>query len=88
MVDVELDTAKMDEADAMLNGAVIPAMTSQSGFVKGYWFRTPDGSRGCSTMLFDSEASAKAALESMPALPDGGPVKKQYTELFELLAER
>jgi hypothetical protein len=39
-------------------------------------------------MLFDSEASAKAALESMPALPDGGPVKKQYTELFELLAER
>jgi hypothetical protein len=88
LVDVEIDTSKLDEADAMLNGVVIPRVTGQPGFVKGYWFRSPDGSRGCSTLLFDSETSAQAALASVPEPPEGGPIKKQYTELFELVAER
>jgi hypothetical protein len=88
IVDVELDPARFDEEQAILEGRVIPMFTGQDGFASGRWFRTPDGKRGHATVLFDSEASARAARDNMPAFPEDAPVKLVGTEVFEVIAER
>jgi hypothetical protein len=88
VVDVELDPARQDDEMTILEGQVIPMFMSQAGFVSGRWLRTPDGTRGCATVLFDTESAANAARGNMPGFPDGAPVKLLAAEIFEVIADR
>ena len=49
-----------DERLAALRDEVVPMVSAAPGFVAGYWLE-PDGDDGLSIVVFDSEASAKAA---------------------------
>lgn len=88
VLDVELDPARSDEEQAVLEGQVIPMFASQDGFASGRWFRSPDGTRGHATVLFDSESAATAALDNVPTFPEDAPVKLVGARVFELIAER
>jgi hypothetical protein len=88
VVNVELDPARFDEEQGILEGRVIPMFTSQDGFASGRWFRTVDGTRGHATVLFDSQSAANAARDAMPSFPADAPVKLLDAQVFEVIAER
>lgn len=72
-----------DERVAALRDEVVPMISAAPGFVAGYWL-APDGDAGLAIVIFDSEASAKAA-----APPVGGDMGNGVTiksvELREVL---
>ena len=58
-----------DRAAAMgeLSG-LVPQVKSAPGFVAGYWISL-SGSKGSSTLVFDSEESAQALVAMMQSMP-------------------
>jgi hypothetical protein len=86
LVSVRIDPDRSDEAEKLLHEQTVPRASSLDGFVKGYWARAADRARGRGTLIFDSEAAAKAASEQI-AQPPGGPTTIESIEVFEVLAE-
>jgi hypothetical protein len=86
---VEIDASRADEAEAALNGVVVPQAKQAPGFVSGTWLRSPDGTRGISVLLFESEDAAKALAERMrqEGPPPGVPVKVASVEVCTVLAQ-
>ena len=58
VITVGIETDKGEEATALLHGQVVPDVKATPGFVSGTWAR-PNGSRGHSVVLFESEETAK-----------------------------
>ena len=88
VITVGIDTAKADEATAMLNSQVVPDVKAMPGFVSGVWARSEDGTKGHSVVLFESEEAAKAAIErARQGPPPDAPVKMLYAEVYEVLAQ-
>ena len=86
LVSARIDPDRADEAEKLLHEQTVPRASSFDGFVKGYWARAADRTRGRGTLIFDSEAAAKAASEQI-VLPPGGPTTIERIEVFEVLAE-
>jgi heme-degrading monooxygenase HmoA len=86
LVSVRIDAGRADEAEKMLRERTVPMASSFDGFVKGYWCRADDGTRGRSIIVFESEAAAKAAADQVLAPPDSA-VTLESVEVFRVLAE-
>ena len=86
LVSVRIEEGRGDDAEEILHEVTVPTVKSMEGFVKGYWCRAADGTRGRSLVLFDSEGTAKAAADQV-APPPGAPVTIEGIEVFEVIAE-
>ncbi len=86
LVSARIDPDRADEAERLLHEQTVPRASSFDGFVKGYWARSADRSRGRGTLIFESEAAAKVASDQI-VLPPGGPTTIERIEVFEVLAE-
>jgi hypothetical protein len=86
LVSVRIDADRADEAEKMLHELTVPRASSSDGFVKGYWARAADGTRGRGTIIFESEAAAKAASEQI-VLPPDSPTTVESVEVLEVVAE-
>jgi hypothetical protein len=86
LVSVRIDPNRSDEAEKLLHERTVPSASSFDGFVKGYWARSADRARGRGTLIFESEAAAKAASEQISQPPDS-PTTIESIEVFEVLAE-
>jgi hypothetical protein len=86
LVSVRIDPDRRDEAEKMLKEQTVPRASSFDGFVKGYWARAADGTRGRGTLIFQSESAAKAATEQIVQPPDS-PTTIESIEVFEVVAE-
>ena len=88
VITVGIDSAKAEEATAMLHNRVVPDVKAMPGFVSGTWARSEDGTNGHSVVLFEDEETAKAALaQAKQGPPEGAPVKVLYAEVYEVLAQ-
>jgi hypothetical protein len=85
--EVQIDPARQDEAEKLLQETIIPTVKSAPGFVAGYWLRSDDGSSGMSLILFESEEAARKAAENRPAPPEGGPISAIRMEVRRVLAQ-
>jgi hypothetical protein len=85
---IEIDENRADEATELLNSFAVPNAKQAPGFISGTWYRSADGTRGHSVVLFESEATAKAAAERVAqGPPPGAPVRLVSTDVFEVLAQ-
>jgi hypothetical protein len=86
LVSVRIDQDRADEAAKLLREEAVPRTSSLDGFVKGYWARSADATRGRGTLIFESEAAARAATEQIVQPPES-PTTIESIEVFEVLAE-
>jgi hypothetical protein len=85
---VEIDANRADEAHELLNSFTVPNAKQAPGFISGTWCRSADGTRAHSLVLFESEATAKAAAERLAqGPPPGAPVRVVSADVFEVLAQ-
>ena len=85
---VEIEANRTAEAHELLNRFTVPNATQAPGFVSGTWCRSVDGTRAQSLVLFESEATAKAAAERLAhGPPPGAPVRVLSADVFEVLAQ-
>jgi hypothetical protein len=85
---VEIDAHRADEAFDLLNSFAVSNAKQAPGFISGMWCRSADGTRGHSVVLFESEATAKAAAERLAqGPPPGAPVRVVSADVFEVLAQ-
>ena len=88
LVTVDLEAARADESKKLLHEFTIPATKSLTGFARGVWLRSSDNSNGRGVMLFDTEASATAAVAAAKqGPPPGAPVSVRSVDMFEVLGE-
>jgi hypothetical protein len=85
---VDIDSARGDDAQQLLQEFVIPTAKSQPGFVRGVWLRSNDGSSGRGLVLFDTEEHASAAAElAKQGPPEGSPATLRSVDVFEVVGE-
>lgn len=72
----EIDADRVAEAEAALHQQILPAVKEMAGFVSGTWTRSLDDKSGRSVVVFDSEDSARAAVEAAQGMapPPGAPI--------------
>lgn len=58
-----LDPTSRREQGQVLQELIIPSVRSHPGFVAGYWMRDPESGMGHTTVVLDSEPSARAFKE-------------------------
>jgi hypothetical protein len=87
VVRVQIEAGRGDEATTMLHETVVPQVKAMDGFVRGVWLRSTDGTMGRGVVLFETEEQARAAADSAPRPPAGGPVDFQGAEVVEVVAE-
>jgi hypothetical protein len=84
VVKVELPEGHtIEQGRQMLETFVIPDVKSHPGFVTGYWLSPPTGRDGLSFVIYNDEASARAAAEGVKPPP---PVKLVDVEVREVAA--
>jgi hypothetical protein len=71
VVTVTIDPAQTDAAFAFLNESVVPMVKASPGFVSGVWLQPADG-KSSSTVVFDTEANARAAVPPVGPAPAPG----------------
>ncbi len=86
VVEVDVDTDRVEEALALLHGQVVPSVKAAPGFVAGYWMGTPESGKGLSVSVYESEQAARAAMENAPMPPEGAPVTITRLEAMPMLA--
>jgi hypothetical protein len=64
VVAVTVDQDHIDESLEMLKNRVVPGARQLPGAVAGYWLDPAPG-QGYSTLVFDTEANAKAAADTV-----------------------
>jgi hypothetical protein len=85
---VEIDATRTDEAIDLLNNLAVPSAKRAAGFIRGTWCRSANQTRGHSIVLFESEATARAAAERLAQRPPpGAPVRFVSADVFEVLAQ-
>ncbi|MCA1840066.1 MAG: hypothetical protein LC723_07030 [Actinobacteria bacterium] len=84
LTSVTIDPDRADEARQLLTERIVPGVKQLSGVVNGVWIEPQDG-QGYSTVVFDSEANAKAAADTIPErLPDF--IKLNFAQVQEVAA--
>jgi heme-degrading monooxygenase HmoA len=84
-VRLTLEAGRGDEAEKILHDVVVPTARQATGFQSGYWARSDDRTKGASVEVFDTEANAKAFVDSMQIVP-GSPVSLDSVDIMEILA--
>lgn len=85
---VDIDTARVEEANELLQAFTVPTAKSQPGFLRGVWLRSDDASSGRGIVLFDTQEHAQAAADfARQGPPPGSPVTMRSIEVFEVVAE-
>ena len=88
LVELEIDTARSDEAIKFLKNVAVPMISQGEGFVSGTWLRSEDGAHTRSLMLYESEEAAKtAASRASEGPPPGAPTRFVSAEVFEVMAQ-
>jgi hypothetical protein len=78
-------TVKVEDAEAglaHLRSEVVPRVSQAPGFVAGYWL-APEGDRGNSIVVFESEEAARSAAERLQPPPQ---VTVESVEIREVVA--
>jgi hypothetical protein len=85
---IDIDAHRADEAMKLLNSFAVPNAKQAPGFINGTWCRSKDGTRAHSVVLFENEATAKAAAARLAqGPPPGAPVRFVSADVFEVLAQ-
>jgi antibiotic biosynthesis monooxygenase len=85
---VSLDPSRRDEAVKLLNEVTMPRTKAMAGFVSATWCRAPEGDRGTSVLVFETEEAARAAVEQVrQGPPPGGPATFVSADVFEVVAQ-
>ncbi len=84
---VKIDPARGDEAEKMLHEQVIPMVKQAPGFVTAHWLRSDDGASGYSMIIFESEADARKAVESVQPPPGDTPVTPVRFEAMRVVGQ-
>jgi len=84
---VEVRIERHDEAGQMLESVIVPMTKASPGFVKGYWLGSDDRTSGTSVLVFESEETARDAVNAMRAAPGGGPVTITRADVLPVIAE-
>ena len=71
IITLDIDAGHADQAISMVTEMVVPLATSLPGFTAGYWMRSVDNTKGFAVEVYESQASAEAALRDRPAPPPG-----------------
>lgn len=76
VVNVHIKPGRMAEAKQGLHDQVIPMWKGCPGYLQSWHINSPDGSRGMGVIVFDTEDSARSALQSLAAIqpPPDAPV--------------
>jgi len=85
LVSVTIEAGKMEDARRMLTAEIVPMVKAAEGFVAGYWLE-PQGDKGWSTVIFDTEEHARAAAPPVGSRPGGAPVVVDDVEFREVIA--
>jgi len=85
----EIDAARLAEAEQVLNQQILPAVKMMDGFVSGIWARALDGKSGTNLLVFEDEASARAAVAAAEATapPPQAPITYGEFELATVIAQ-
>ena len=86
LVEVDVDTSRIEEALALLHEQVVPSVKAAPGFVGGYWIGSPESGTGLSVSVYENEEAARNAMEHAPMPPEGGPVTIRRFEAMPVLA--
>ena len=79
---VTVKVEDLEAAQAYLREEVVPRVAQAPGFVAGYWL-APEGDRGNSIVVFESEEAARSAAESLQPPPQ---VTLESIEVREVIA--
>jgi hypothetical protein len=85
LVTVSIDAGREAEAQEMLTSQVIPMVKQSDGLVAGYWTE-PQGGKGVSVVIFDTEEHARAAARPAGMRPPGAPVVVDTVEFRHVIA--
>ena len=87
LVTVSIEPGRGEEAQAQLEGNVIPRVKETPGVLSGYWTRSSDGQHGSSMVLFESEEAARAAADNIPNIPRPDFITFDSVEVSEVVAQ-
>jgi hypothetical protein len=79
---VTVKVEDVEAAKANLRDEVVPRVKQVPGFVAGYWL-APEGDRGNSVVVFETEEAARSAAESLQPPPQ---VTLETIEVREVIA--
>jgi hypothetical protein len=79
---VTVTVEDLEAAQANLREDVVPRVSQAPGFVAGYWL-APEGDRGNSIVVFESEEAARSAAENLQPPPQ---VTIESIEVREVIA--
>ena len=54
-----VDPSREDEQSRELHAVIVPMISGRPGFVAGYWSRDPETGRGHTTVVWETEESAR-----------------------------
>jgi hypothetical protein len=87
LVSVTIEPATLDQAREALRSQVVPRVSSQPGFITGYWYEPKQAGsvlEGSSVILFDTEANAKTGAEMAKNAPTPSGVTITSAEVREI----
>jgi hypothetical protein len=84
-VTVSIDPAGLDEAMRQLQNDVVPRVKQAPGLVAAYW-TAPQGGKGRSVVIFESESTAQQAVEMVNNQPRPEGVTIESVETLEIIA--
>jgi len=89
IVQVRIDSSREEEARSTLHDVVVPRARALAGFSSGTWLRALEGDGGRGVLLFESEETARAAVEEIRSQgpPPGVPVTLEAVDAYEVLAQ-
>ena len=89
IVQVRIDSSREEEARSALHDVVVPRARALAGFSSGTWLRALEGDGGRGVLLFESEETARAAVEEIRSQgpPPGVPVTLEGVDAYEVLAQ-
>jgi hypothetical protein len=71
LMSVNIEPARLDQAQKSLNEEIVPMVASAPGFISGYWLEPADG-QGVSFAVFDTEEHARQTAPLAGASPMPG----------------
>ena len=79
------DAAQIDSSGSMVSANVAPRVREAPGFVSALWMSDGAG-RTLNVLVFESEGTARAALEAARTAPRPPYMRVEYVEVFSVLA--
>ena len=87
LLSVTIEPGHDQDAQAQLEGVVVPRVREAPGVIAGYWTRSADGTHGTSMVIFGSEESARAGAEQAQNMPRPDFITFDSVEVREVVAQ-